>query len=130
MTTHLPLSDVLLRQSAAWQRGDRVRLEDLLVRYPHLADDHNAVLDLIYNEVVLREAAGEKPVLADYLTRFPHLGDDLRLQFEVDQALTIDNLPTPPASNGSNGRTTIHRGGLPPVHAPPDWLTGLQLLEE
>ena len=71
-----------------WQRGDRVSVEAVLARFPHLADDDNAVLDLIYNEVVLREAAGEKPALADYVGRFPRLADQLRLQFEVDQALT------------------------------------------
>ena len=81
------LSDVLLRQSQAWQRGDRVSIEAVLARYPHLAADDNAVLDLIYNEVVLREQAGEKPGLNDYAGRFPRLSDELKLQFEVDHAL-------------------------------------------
>src|SRR5262249_4352851 len=74
-------------------------------------------LDLIYNEVVLREQAGETPALADYLPRFPNLEADLRLQFEVDQALTIDH-PT-----SANGAATSRA-------APTDWLHGLELLEE
>jgi len=63
-------------------------VEELLQRHPHLAGDDNAVLDLIYNEVVLRETAGQRPEVDDYLRRFPHLAADLRVQFEVDQALT------------------------------------------
>src|SRR5688500_4623531 len=92
-----PLSDVLLRQSQAWQRGDRVGVEALLARHPHLAGDDNAVLDLIYNEVLLREQAGDSPALDDYLPRFPRLAAELRLQFEVDQALTMDDPEEPPA---------------------------------
>ena len=73
MTEAVPLAVVLLRQGQAWQRGERLGLEELLARHPNLARDDDAVLDLIYNEVVLREQAGEAPSLGDYLPRFPHL---------------------------------------------------------
>src|SRR6478672_4847094 len=117
MTDPAPLSDVLVRQGQAWRRGDRVSVEDVLARYPHLAGDDNAVLDLIYNEVVLREELGEKPGLNDYLKRFPKLEAELKLQFEVDQALTLDDLAPAANANGNGAAVTQ------PVHqlsqAPP-----------
>ena len=42
-----------------------------------------ALLDLIYNEVVLREEDGESPQLEEYLDRFPGHDDALRAQFDV-----------------------------------------------
>src|SRR5262245_40906294 len=50
-------------QRQRWQRGDRVSVEEYLESRPGLRDDGEAVLDLIYNEVVLREEAGERPTL-------------------------------------------------------------------
>ena len=47
----------------------------------------SGLLDLIYNEVVLREQAGESPALEEYLARFPDHTEALRAQFEVHQAL-------------------------------------------
>src|SRR5262245_27805081 len=110
----LSLVELLVQQREGWKRGDRPRVEDLLARAPALRKQPDAVLDLIYNEVVLREQAGEAPRLDDYLVRFPHLAFELRLQFEVDDALTVERpsiagkrsltgstLPTaPPAPDG------------------------------
>jgi eukaryotic-like serine/threonine-protein kinase len=130
MNDPAPLSDVLLRQSQAWRRGDRVLVESILARYPHLASDDNAVLDLIYNEVLLREEAGEKPALGDYLGRFPRLEADLKLQFEVDQALTLDDLAGGAASPRTTTVLLTAQPVLPIVPPPTDWLHGLELVEE
>ncbi len=90
-----PLTEVLLALRLGWERGDPPTIEQLLARHPHLAGDPDAILDLIYQEVVLREGAGQKPRLADYAGRFPELADALRLQFEVDEALTVEGQQTP-----------------------------------
>ena len=45
---------------------------------PELRADPEAVLDLIYNEIVLREEAGESPRLEEYLRRFPDAGPPAR----------------------------------------------------
>ncbi|MFQ3649545.1 MAG: serine/threonine-protein kinase [Gemmataceae bacterium] len=83
------LTEVLLRQRRAWQLGQRPTIEMLLQAYPHLKTDPDALLDLIYNEVVLREQIGEHPTLNDYLPRFPDLAEQLRMQFELDAAMTV-----------------------------------------
>lgn len=76
---------------ACWQRGESVRIEDYLALHPGLAADPECLLDLIYQEVILREENGESPVSEDYYRRFPDLADQLRPVFEVHKAL--DNLP-------------------------------------
>jgi predicted ATPase len=76
---------LLEEQSRRWRRGERVPVENLLADRPALHAD--AVLDLITNEVLLRQEAGESPRLEEYLERFPDLAEPLRLQFEVKGAL-------------------------------------------
>jgi class 3 adenylate cyclase/predicted ATPase len=80
-------------QAARWRRGERVPVEDYLGRQPALAEDSEAVLELIAHEVILRQDRGESPALAEYQQRFPHLAEPLEAQFEVDafmrSALTV-----------------------------------------
>jgi tetratricopeptide (TPR) repeat protein len=92
--TGSPLSRLHEEQRARWERGARVPVEAYLGWYPALRADETALLDLIYNEVLLREEAGEVPQLDEYLARFPHLADPLREQFEVHRALESDHLFT------------------------------------
>lgn len=44
-----------------WAAGERPPVEDYLRRFPARASNPEAVLDLIYTEVVLREEHGERP---------------------------------------------------------------------
>jgi WD40 repeat protein/tRNA A-37 threonylcarbamoyl transferase component Bud32 len=82
----------LADQRQSWQRGERVPVEDYSKRQPWIRADAEAMLQLIYNEVILREQQGEIPQLAEYLQRFPDLAEPLRLQFEVDQAIQSGQL--------------------------------------
>lgn len=95
------LAAMLDEQRRDWRRGQRVLVEGFLSRVPELKHDRSGQLDLIYNEIVLREEVGEKPTHQEYLERFPHLRDDLALQFEVDRALNLELLTAeqpPPAT--------------------------------
>jgi hypothetical protein len=74
-------------QDRRWRAGERVGVETYFERYPQLAGDPDAALELIYNEVFLREQGGEQPELEEYLHRFPHLCDALRVQFHVHAAI-------------------------------------------
>ena len=75
---------------STWRRGERVVVETLLERHPTLRADHQAMLDLIYEEYELRRELGEDADPAEYLTRFPELGALLMLQFGVDAAIGAD----------------------------------------
>jgi hypothetical protein len=83
-------------QRARWTKGERVGVEAYAKRHQSLRDDRDALLDLIYNEVVLREEAGEAPRLEEYLRRFAPLEADLRLLFEVHHAIEAGALEENP----------------------------------
>ena len=56
--------------------GEPARIEDYLHRYPELAGDRDAVLDLLAVEFDLR-CRSPQPCLEEYQRRFPELGDEL-----------------------------------------------------
>ena len=70
-----------------WRDGERLSVEAFLQEFPPPTLDDDELLDLIYNEVVLREEDGESPELDEYLRRFPQYAGDLRAQFDVHRAL-------------------------------------------
>jgi serine/threonine protein kinase/lipoprotein NlpI len=85
------LDALLDRQKAAWIAGERPRVEDLLTgsSFPNQPE---AFLDLLYNEIVLREELGECPSVDEYVENYPQLADDLQLHFEIHAALQKDDL--------------------------------------
>src|SRR4051812_3764600 len=89
------LSLLLAHQRRGWRRGERAPVETYLERQPELHDDPETVLDLIYNEVVLRAELGESPGLEEYVRRFPHLADPLALQFELEGVFGPEPGPGP-----------------------------------
>jgi hypothetical protein len=92
------LLDALLdRQKAAWDDGARPCAEDLLPG-SSLPNDSEVLLDLLYNEVVLREELGESPAAEEYVRRYPHLTEDIKLHFEVHAALHADLLSDDPSA--------------------------------
>jgi serine/threonine protein kinase len=105
-----------------WGRGEGVRVEDYLAREPGLVDEE-AVLELIYNEFVLREELGQAPTPDEYLTRFPQHAEALRRQFEVHALLAdpalAEQAPTPssatPLAVPDNLATPNHDPALTPT---------------
>ena len=91
-------------QRKRWQQGDRVSAETYLNNFPSLKANNQALLDLVYNEVLLREENGDKPKVEEYVQRFPHLEAPLRRQFALHAMLE------------SPSATTLDRG--PPATAP------------
>lgn len=91
-SAHL-ITYLLTTQRETWEQGGRASIEVLLQQHPALKEESDGLLDLIYNEVFLREQKGESPQLEEYLLRFPELADSIRAQFEVHQAIqTCDSL--------------------------------------
>jgi serine/threonine protein kinase/Flp pilus assembly protein TadD len=86
-TLRTPATSLLDDQNRRWLTGERVLAEDYVARNPALHDDSESLLDLIYNEIRLREESGETPELEEYRRRFPHLDELLCLQFEVHRAM-------------------------------------------
>ncbi len=115
------LDRVLAEQRQRWQQGDRVPVEQYLEQWPALRDDAEAVLQLIFNEVVLRERGGEVPRPEEYQTRFPPLAGQIELQFAMDRALRLDRLTGPAATRATSPlltdpvRHSARAGDLPSV---------------
>jgi len=86
------LARLQAEQRAGWQRGERGLVETLLQENPALRSEAEAILELIYHEVLLREEHGEAPRLDEYLQRFPQFAAQLRDQFEVHGALESGRL--------------------------------------
>ncbi len=80
-------SPILSEQRRRWRKGQRVTVEELFVTFQSLEISDDLRLDLIYQEVLLREQLGEFPTVEEYITRFPMLESQLRLQFALDDAI-------------------------------------------
>jgi hypothetical protein len=81
------VDEILEDQRFRWRRRERVLVEAYLQQTPALRADRNAILDLIYDEIVLREQAGEQPQQQEYARRFPLFSAELALLFEVDRSV-------------------------------------------
>ncbi|HEY2908843.1 MAG TPA: serine/threonine-protein kinase, partial [Gemmataceae bacterium] len=80
------LDAILDRQRHAWCEGNRPTVEELLAD-SDFRDHPELQLDLIYNEIVLREELGERPTESEYAARYPRLQSALERQFEVHRAV-------------------------------------------
>ena len=81
-----------LDQWDRWQEGEAIPAEAYLEQVPVLQADADCAVELVYNEVVLRQRRGDTPRLEEYLERFPQLAGPLRRLFEVHDLLESDLL--------------------------------------
>jgi hypothetical protein len=64
---------VHLDQARRWARGECLSVDAYLEKHPALRADPEALLDLLCNEIILRQQHGDSPDLDDYLARFPEV---------------------------------------------------------
>lgn len=96
-------------QERLWADGQRPAIEDLL------ADNHvprdqldQILLELIVNEVLLREQQGEEPTLDEYQYRFPELSEPLAIQWQIDHLLKVDHDLMAAHDPATSGTDEIH----------------------
>jgi serine/threonine-protein kinase len=101
-------------QRCRWRRGERIPVEAYLWQHPSLESDTECVLQLINNEVVLRQERAEPATLEEYLERFPQFAAQLKELFEVHRALEAASLPaqaqTPDGGPGPEAGWTCRVG--------------------
>jgi serine/threonine-protein kinase len=109
-------------QSRRWERGERPGAEDYLRRYPRVAEDEGAALDLIHHEFLMRERQGERPTLDEYLGRFPQYAAAIHTQIELHLALetSVDREGDRPVSRGEGTDVPATAGGCDDEVAPPE----------
>ena len=61
---------------------------------PILGEHPEALFELVYHELLIREEIGEHPDSRDYERAYPDLATRLRLQIEVHQAFSLDEDPS------------------------------------
>jgi serine/threonine protein kinase len=116
-----------------WRRGERLPVEAYLERFRPTVVDAADLLNLIYNEVVLREEDGESPQLDEYLSRFPQHDEALRAQFEVHRFLeTTGSFSVKLSTTSLDSRKSRvgppaeERARFPVARAPAEPAAGLQ----
>jgi serine/threonine protein kinase len=96
---------LMIDQRRRAQRGAPLRVETYLEKNPGLGDDREGLLDLIYNEIILREGRGESPAFPEYQERFPHLAAALGDLFEVHRA--IEQVTEDSCSDAGGGTPSV-----------------------
>src|SRR5207244_2611941 len=81
------LEQLLTQQEQSWQQGECILVEQLVTDHADVRASAEAMLELIINEAILREAHGKPAPLREFQQRFPDLAAVLHIQWEVDRAL-------------------------------------------
>ena len=99
-TQKLTFSQALEQQKSSWMAGNPVPIEELL---GFIGDSdgeaEDLLMDLIYNEVLVRESIGEQPSVSDYQSRFPKVQHQISRQFQVHNAIEKSSVAGSPDEN-------------------------------
>jgi tetratricopeptide (TPR) repeat protein len=79
----------------AWHRGERPQVEDFLAQYPDLRTTPQAAAHLVYEEICLREEAGEEHAAAEVSARFPQWQAELEMLLDCLRLLQQPVLGAP-----------------------------------
>jgi serine/threonine protein kinase/tetratricopeptide (TPR) repeat protein len=91
------VSSLVAEMGRRWQSGERPPVEEYLARHPWLADNAEAVLDLIYEELTLRQSYGLPAEPEVLLERFPRWREALAVLLDCHQLLESGGGPRFPA---------------------------------
>ncbi|MEM6469654.1 MAG: protein kinase [Planctomycetota bacterium] len=121
------------RQSDDWSRGIHTPIEHYILQRPDLADDESQLLDLVYNEVLLRERHGQPAQLREYERRFPELVSSLKCMFEVHDAIENSHVSDFELSNSDHAeddtKPTLPQSSAITESSPLPRLPGYQFIE-
>jgi WD40 repeat protein/tRNA A-37 threonylcarbamoyl transferase component Bud32 len=114
------LARLAVEQRRRWQGGELVPVEAFLAQQPELQEDGDAIVDLLFREVALRQERGDEPTLGELLQRFPQYESRVRIQFDLHQAqwpgaaeaagAAAERVLTPTRDTASQGATVGVQG--------------------
>ncbi len=82
--------NLVAEMTRGWQEGVCPRVEDILARYPHLAESPEVMVHLIYEEVCFRQEQGDSISTTELLERFPQWEEQLNILFECHRLFRDD----------------------------------------
>ena len=115
-------------QTSRWEAGEYVLVEDYYDQCPELIEDQEMLLDLIYNEIYLRDEYDQSCDRNSFRTRFPNLYDQIEFMLEIHEVIdaafqsdvafkrTAKVLPDPPGL-----RRALHSGAPPVTDTVTEW---------
>jgi hypothetical protein len=99
-----PLRRLVEEFTAAWARGERPPAEVFLDRHPWLAEQPQAAIRVIYEEVCLRQGEGQDVPLPELVRRFPQWRTELEVLLDCDRLLgAVPGAPALPAAGETLG---------------------------
>jgi tetratricopeptide (TPR) repeat protein len=104
-----PLAEALAAEMGQrWHDGERPVAEEFLARHPRLWQQPEAAIDLIYEELLLRQQHGVETTAAAVLQRFPQWRAELEVLLRCHQLLEADlTTPTFPAVGETLGELRL-----------------------
>jgi serine/threonine protein kinase len=79
--------------TAAWESGREMLAEEVLADHPGAAEDRDLLIPLIYEEICLRQKAGQESASVRVLKRFPQWRTELELLVDCHHLLEADRPP-------------------------------------
>jgi serine/threonine protein kinase len=88
------LTQLLDEMGASWRSGERALAEEFLARHPHVANDREAAVRVIYEEICLREEQGEGMPSVEVMGRFPEFRKELEVLLGCHRLFQDEVKPT------------------------------------
>ena len=82
---------VQLDQQQCWESGNSRYVEEYVARFPSLSEDREALLDMLYNEYLLRKEIEPQLATEEFTSRFPDLAKEFLRQVALHDA--FDEVP-------------------------------------
>ena len=95
-------TQVLREMALDWDRGARTPAEKWLERHPELAADAQSAVQIVYEEVCLREERGETVQSDEIYRRFPQWSDSLHMLFDCHRMVQSE-FPNPHSRTRGKG---------------------------
>ena len=110
--------------------GQAAAMEELLSREPHLAEEPESVLELLYTEFVVREEQGAPLSADEWRQRFPQWHERLVRLIEVHRALHSQAALETSGSTATHAAGGASDGAVENADTPPTESGRYELLEE
>ena len=91
------------RLTTAWADGRQVLAEEILANDPAAGDNRELLIQLIYEEICLRQQTGQESASIRVLHRFPQLRSELELLLDCHRLLEADPPPALPEAGQQLG---------------------------